>query len=221
MAEALRSRRVDGEATYDRILEAAGEQFAANGFAETTSKEIAAHAGVDLASINYHFGGRNGLYQAVLVEARRRLVSRETLEQLLAAKMPSRAKLKHLIETIVDSMMARSNWHSRIVSREMLSPTSHWQALEQTEALPMLELALTLFEEITAIPAGHPALLRCFVCVTMACASLAETCRGSSVYGDRFSNMTRDVVIEHLYIFCLGGLKAIARDVEVREPMRC
>ena len=44
MSKARRAVRTDGEATRNRILEAAGELFAAGGYAETTSKAIAARA---------------------------------------------------------------------------------------------------------------------------------------------------------------------------------
>ncbi len=64
MNKTPRALRTDGEATYNRILETAGKLFATSGFAETSSKAIAAKAEVDLASINYHFGSRSGLYQA-------------------------------------------------------------------------------------------------------------------------------------------------------------
>ena len=69
--------RADGEVTRSRILEAAGELIALHGFAETPSKAIATQAGVDLASINYHFGSRGGLYQAVLIEAHLGRIQRE------------------------------------------------------------------------------------------------------------------------------------------------
>ena len=63
MSKPARGLRSDGEATKTRILEAAGELFAATGYAETSNKDIAARAQVDLASINYHFGNRIDLYR--------------------------------------------------------------------------------------------------------------------------------------------------------------
>ena len=84
-----RASRTDGEATRARILQAAGELFGSRGFAETTSKAVAAHAGVDLASINYHFGSRSGLYQATLIEAHRRLFTVDALSQLVHAPLPA------------------------------------------------------------------------------------------------------------------------------------
>src|SRR5690606_24997759 len=108
-----RTQRADGETTRHRILEAAGELFASAGFGETTSKMIAARAAVDLASINYHFGSRGGLYQAVLVEAHRRLVSIDSLQRLASTDLPARQKLRHLIEGLVESTTAEQGWHAR------------------------------------------------------------------------------------------------------------
>lgn len=64
-----RARRSDGDLTKSKILEAAGRLIAQLGWAKTSNKEIVKLAEVDLAAINYHFGGRDGLYQAVLSEA--------------------------------------------------------------------------------------------------------------------------------------------------------
>ena len=95
MTKAVRAQRSDGGATHSRILEAAGELFASTGFAETTNKMIAAQAEVDLASINYHFGSRNSLYQAVLLEAHNRFVSVESLRQLAASDLPAKIEVEN------------------------------------------------------------------------------------------------------------------------------
>src|SRR3954451_3379612 len=118
-ALAARRRRADGTGTRDRILKCAGELFAATGYGDTTSKAIAAAAGVDLASINYHFGSRTGLYQAVLVEAHRRLITLDLLEELERSRQPARVKLERLIEAFVASALAPHGWHSRVLAREI------------------------------------------------------------------------------------------------------
>lgn len=66
----LRSRvELATEATPDRLLDAAEELFAARGFDSVSTREIADAAGVNLAGIRYHFGGKRGLYLAVLRRA--------------------------------------------------------------------------------------------------------------------------------------------------------
>ncbi|OEY67110.1 TetR/AcrR family transcriptional regulator [Marinobacter sp. X15-166B] len=51
--------------TVDRILDAAEELFAERGFAETSLRMITGKAKVNLAAVNYHFGSKNALIQAV------------------------------------------------------------------------------------------------------------------------------------------------------------
>ena len=51
--------------TIDRILKAATLLFSERGFAETSLRTITGLADVNLASVNYHFGSKKDLIQAV------------------------------------------------------------------------------------------------------------------------------------------------------------
>ena len=51
--------------TVQRILDAAEVLFAQKGFAETSLRAITSRAGVNLAAVNYHFGSKEALIQAV------------------------------------------------------------------------------------------------------------------------------------------------------------
>lgn len=51
--------------TATSILSAAEELFAEKGFAETSLRNITSLAGVNLAAVNYHFGSKKELIQAV------------------------------------------------------------------------------------------------------------------------------------------------------------
>lgn len=51
--------------TAKRILDAAEVLFAQKGFAETSLRAITSKAGVNLAAVNYHFGSKEALVQAV------------------------------------------------------------------------------------------------------------------------------------------------------------
>ncbi len=52
--------------TKKAILQAAEVLFAEQGYAQTSMRSITARAGVNLASVNYHFGSKKNLIQAVL-----------------------------------------------------------------------------------------------------------------------------------------------------------
>ena len=54
-----------GGGTRERLLEAAGEVFAEQGYRKATIREIVRRAGANLNAVNYHFRDKAGLYQAV------------------------------------------------------------------------------------------------------------------------------------------------------------
>jgi len=51
--------------TVERILRSATILFAERGFAETSMRTITGMADVNLAAVNYHFGTKKSLIQAV------------------------------------------------------------------------------------------------------------------------------------------------------------
>ncbi len=211
MSMGRRALRTDGEATYTRILETAGELFAQSGFAETTNKAIAARAEVDLASINYHFGSRGGLYEAVLKAAHGGLVDTEALRVLGEADLPARDKLRRLIEALVDGATADGDWRARVLAREILSPSSHLQTILQGAMVEKLPTLLGVLGQITGIAPGDPALLRCAVSVMAPCAMLLVVGRNASPFAQNIRDMPRADLVEHLYGFAIGGLEAVGR----------
>ncbi len=64
-----RPRAGDPEATRRQILRAAEESFAAVGFTAATTRDMAARAGVNVATLHYHFGDKRSLYRAVREES--------------------------------------------------------------------------------------------------------------------------------------------------------
>jgi AcrR family transcriptional regulator len=208
----VRAIRSDGEATRNRILEAAGELFATSGYAETTSKAIAERAEVDLASINYHFESRNGLYQAVLAEAHTQLVSLADLKALAGSQLSATDKLMKLFEHLVERSQSEHSWSIRVLARELPAPTSHLKVLLQTEVLPKIRVIRQILADITGIPIDDPALTRCLVSVAAPCGMLLVGKRGVPGPLNDVLRMPGQVVARHLHLFALAGLEAIRRD---------
>src|SRR3954453_20324524 len=52
--------------TKTRILDAAERLFVEHGFEATSLRSLTSAAGVNLAAVNYHFGSKEELFQAVL-----------------------------------------------------------------------------------------------------------------------------------------------------------
>lgn len=58
--------KLSPQATKTRILDAAESLFVSGGFESLSMRQITSAAGVNLAAVNYHFGSKDALIQAVL-----------------------------------------------------------------------------------------------------------------------------------------------------------
>lgn len=67
--------------TRERILDAAESIFMANGYEGASMRQITGEAGANLAAGNYHFGGKEALFQAVL-SRRLQVLNQERLRVL-------------------------------------------------------------------------------------------------------------------------------------------
>src|SRR5688572_10761783 len=63
-----RKTRSDGAQSRERLLLAAMKLFAEQGFAKTSTREIALAAGTNIAAISYYFGDKAGLYRAAFIK---------------------------------------------------------------------------------------------------------------------------------------------------------
>lgn len=89
--------------TRDRILDEAVRLFAQHGFEGTSMRNITQAAGVNLASVNYHFGSKTGLLREAM---RRRIepVNAERVRRLDAAIAAAGGGTPSL-ETIIDAFI--------------------------------------------------------------------------------------------------------------------
>lgn len=57
---------LDERSARDRILDVAEQKFAQFGYYGTSIRSITTEAAIDLSMVNYHFGGKDGLFTAVI-----------------------------------------------------------------------------------------------------------------------------------------------------------
>jgi len=91
--------------TKDRILHAAEELFAAQGFATTSLRQVTSRADVNIAAVNYHFGSKDNLVNEVF---RKRMdeMSAQRLAALAAAKQAHPGELEPVLAAFVEPALA-------------------------------------------------------------------------------------------------------------------
>ena len=104
-----------------RLLDAAGHEFAEKGFEGATVRSISERAGVNLAAINYHFGDKERLYEAVLLLAHR---SRPAVDSD-PPEMDPRESLRRFITHFLESVAFQESapWHQAVMVRELAAPS--------------------------------------------------------------------------------------------------
>lgn len=202
--------------TRQQLLQAAGEVFAAHGYARATSKEICQRANANIAAVNYHFGGKDGLYAAVLEEAHRRLISIESLAMAAQSQGDARSKLRMFIGGVVSEIARRDAgaWELRVLSRELLSQSSLMERMIVSQVLPKVKLFSGIVAEIMQLPVTHPAVGRCLVNIVGPCAFLLI---GNRLLQQRVLpnlDLSAAALTEHMVSFALAGMQAIALEAK-------
>jgi len=212
----LPGRREDGATTKAQILEAAGAVFAEKGFDRATGKEIAERAGSNSAAVNYYYGGIEGLYADVLVEAHRRLLTYDKLVALAESPGEPTEKLKSLIGLIARRITGpgSSSWALRVLSREILSPSSVFPVLVKQEILPKKLVVTGIIGEILGRPHDDPAVTRCTLNIIAPFAMLLVGNR--QIFTQVLPGFNsgepevQEQIVEHFQRFALAGLAATA-----------
>ncbi len=213
-----RAQRRDGRSTRAVVLDAAGKVFAERGFGEATSKEICERAGTNNAAVNYYFGGKEGLYEEVLVEAHRQMLSLEDLNDIVASDASPEDKLRvflgHIIRT---AMNAPELWGIRIFLRELASPSPFVPRFIRTTALPKSRKLRELVCAVTGFPPDSETVRRATAFVVMPCMGFIlfpEKLRTVILPGGASD---AEGLLEDMLTYMLGGLHALGKTERTRE----
>ena len=119
--------------TKEKLLDAAEKLFARKGYHGTSLRQITREAGVDLALVNYHFGGKEKLFEAVL-ERRGAMLNEERLrrlEQVRRAAAPEAAATEAVVGAFFDPILdflehAGPGWHSYFSLLAWVNNSPQW-----------------------------------------------------------------------------------------------
>lgn len=106
-------RPAGGSDARERVVRAANELFFAQGYAATSSRQVARVAGVSHSLVNYHFGSREGLFAEVM--ALNLTPSAVVAEAFSAGGRSPLAQAHHIITTAL-RLWDRPEVHSSIVT---------------------------------------------------------------------------------------------------------
>jgi TetR/AcrR family transcriptional regulator, regulator of cefoperazone and chloramphenicol sensitivity len=135
--------------TKDRLLEAAGEEFAEKGYDGATVRSICARAGANLAAVNYHFGDKEQLYLQAILEAHRCGVEMAPDEEFFVGTPAEQLRryVRHFLRHIL-AIHQSGPWHQNLMHQEMLRPTKASEVLVREVIRPKFERLLQVLARV-------------------------------------------------------------------------
>ena len=211
------------EDTRDRILVAAHKLFADKGFDATSVRDITTEAGCNVASVNYHFGGKENLYletfRSMLTTLRDQRL--DVLGELMARE--SAPSLEEYLEAFANGFLdplvdeSRGRLFLGLVSREMISPRLPMGVFLGEFIEPLMERATAALAKFG--PPIDPEMAR--MCTMSQVGQLLHVLKAyhlftlherSDLMPARFSDY-----VDHFVRFSAGGIRACAESVEILQ----
>lgn len=201
--------------TKDRLLNAACDVFAEKGYRNATVAEICDAAEANISAVNYHFGDKEKLYDAVWRHAFQ--ISSTTYP--INTDLPENPTLEDILFRYASAILNRifsddrAGLFPKLLSHEMANPTL---ALEKIACDALFPQAIYLRKTITPVlgpDADEMTVRRCMNSITGQCAffnfsrGLREQVLGQkAMSGKEIAQHAR-----HIARFSIGGLKEIQK----------
>ena len=117
----------------------AGPVFAAQGYTGATVREICSTAGVNIASVGYHFGDKLGLYREVIHDLR--LAREKRFPTPNTDPQQPRETLQALVNTLLARMLITEEaaWETELLMREMQNPTPVFESIVEEFFRPLFD----------------------------------------------------------------------------------
>jgi AcrR family transcriptional regulator len=210
--------RIDARSadTRRRLLEAAVEVFAREGFRKATIQQICRRARANIAAAHYHFGDKERLYAAVFEYAERRGREEAPPDPANGASPASRlrARVTGFLQRLLDPK--RPAWIAQLMARELVEPTPALDRLVRRRMRANHEQFAAEIRELLGAAATPERVRFCTLSVIAQCVFYRNSAAVvSRLYPDLEPGREIDRLADHVTRFSLGairGLRATQKD---------
>jgi AcrR family transcriptional regulator len=197
--------------TRNRLVEAAGEEFAGKGFAAARIRTICERAGANVSAVNYHFGDKERLYVETVLDAHRCGV--DTAHEDVAGPIAPAEQLRAFIHHFLCRVLAINHpddWRHTLILREMLSPSSASDVLVREAIRPKFERLQQILRQFCP-EADERKLNALAFSVIGQCLHyrMARAVAERLIGRDAFLALDLDFLTEHITSFCLAALGCV------------
>ena len=198
--------------TRARVLNAAARLFAERGFARVTVRDICRKAGANIAAVNYHFGGKHGLYTAVMQSAIAAMQATTGAARAGGDGRPANERLRAYVRVFVQRLMGsgRDTWIHQLLMREIADPTPALDMVSAQVLKPRITYLCAIIGELAGRPPLDPHVVRCALSVqSQFHALLWNPVLPRMAAGVATASETLDAIAEHITRFSIGGVRGL------------
>jgi AcrR family transcriptional regulator len=204
--------------TRARVLKAAARLFAERGFNHVSIRDICREAGSNVASVNYHFGDKMGLYRELIgVVADEMNDGKIGAFEAGAGQQPEeqlRAYIRGFLHQLLDQNPEATSWLEKLIARETAEPTQAVDLIIEKGIKPAAARLNKLVSEVMRLPANDS---RVFLGAS-AVQGLCLWYRSSRKVAERmfpelqFTPERIDNMADFVADFSLAGMRALVQD---------
>jgi len=199
--------------TRARLLEEGRRLFAAKGFRSVTVREICTAAGANVASVNYYFGDKLGLYREVLDGAIAVMQQSTDRAREAGEGGTPEQKLRAFIRVFLQRIgQVKDPWIHQMMTHEMAEPTAALDEVVRRVIVPRIDYMRELVADILDVEAADDRVLRCVLSVqSQFHAAMANPVSKRLVPGFTGDPEAVDRLAQHIADFSIGGIRSLRK----------
>jgi AcrR family transcriptional regulator len=196
--------------TRERLIDSATRLFAERGFAKVTVREICRSARANVAAVNYHFGGKNGLYEDIVQSAIRTMDATTQEIRRAGNGRPPEEQLRIFVRIFLARVVrARDGWIHRFMAHELNDPTPALDLVVRQVIRPRMAYLGSIIAALIGCRPSDPRVDRCVMSVQAQCLLLLNDKIANRLYPLQVTPKRLDQLAEHITTFSLAGIRAL------------
>jgi AcrR family transcriptional regulator len=197
--------------TRERLIDASARLFAERGFSKVTVREICRRARANVAAVNYHFGGKQGLYDEIVNSAIRTM--QKTTDEIRKAGTdePPEEQLATFVRIFLSRVMEhRDGWIHQLMTREISDPTPALDRVIKNVVRPRMEYLAGVIAQLLRCRPDDVRVQYSVMSVQVQCLALLNE-RAVKFQPFTLTPPRIEALVEHITKFSLAGIRALRR----------
>lgn len=216
------ANRPDDTSAKAKIMEAAGQVFGRMGYKAATIREICRVAGVNVAAINYHFGGKQELYRTVVTDLLDQTFRRYPVNAGVDESSDSETRLRAFIRGALQRLLAPDGLtgypgKGQLVARELADPSPFMDDLVAQFIRPTAAILIEILTAMLGRKADGKTVTRCQISIIGQCFhyAMAQPIVSRLTDLDYTDPGMIDDLTDHITRFSVAGIRAIRQGIDM------